>query len=106
MSTASSQSNGARLVKTKTPGIYTKGNRYVVVFRDPSGRQRKRSARTLAEARTLKAALTTDVRRSEYREALKVGFTEYAARWISSYDGRTSRGIRPDTPRDYRRQLG
>jgi len=95
-----------RLVKTKTPGIYTRGNRYVVVFRDPAGRQRKRYAKTLAEARTLKAALTTDVKRSEYIEESKVSFAEYAVRWIETYDGRTARGIRPATLRDYRRVLG
>jgi len=49
-----------RLVKTGTPGIYKRGSRYVVVFRDPHGKQRKRSTRTLAEARDLKAALTAD----------------------------------------------
>jgi integrase len=102
MSAASSQT----LVRTSTPGVYRKGSRYIVVFRDPRGRQRKRSARTLAEARTLKAALTTDVHRFEYLEQSKVTFTEYAARWIASYDGRTSRGIRTDTLSDYRRQLG
>ena len=56
-----------RLVKTSTPGIYKRGSRYVVIFRDPHGRQRKRTARTLAEARDLKAALTADVKRGEYR---------------------------------------
>jgi integrase len=93
-------------VKTSTPGIYKKQNRYVVVFRDPSGRQRKRSARTLAEARTLKAALTADVKRSEYHEESKVAFVDYARNWIDTYDGRTSRGIRAGTLRDYRRTLG
>lgn len=106
MPAASSQTSGVRLVKTSTPGIYKKQNRYVVVFRDPSGRQRKRSARTLAEARTLKAALTADVKRSEYHEESKVAFVDYARNWIDTYDGRTSRGIRAGTLRDYRRTLG
>jgi integrase len=96
-----------KLVKIENaPGIYRKGSRYIVVFNDPTGKQRKRSARTLAEARTLKAALTTDVNRNEYLAPSKLTFAEYAARWIASYDGRTARGIRPDTLRDYRRQLG
>jgi integrase len=95
-----------RMVRTGTPGIYRKGNRYVVVFRDPHGKQRKRSARTLAEARMLKAALTADVSRSEYVAETKVSFTDYAVRWIATYDGRTARGIRPGTLRDYRRALG
>jgi integrase len=104
MHEASSQDR--RLVKTGTPGIYKKGNRYMVVFRDPQGKQRKRSARTLAEARTLKAALTADVRRSEYVEETRVSFADYARRWVETYDGRTARGIRPGTLRDYRRALG
>jgi integrase len=95
-----------RMIRTGTPGIYRKDNRYVVVFRDPHGKQRKRSARTLAEARTLKAALTADVNRSEYIAETRITFTDYAVRWIATYDGRTSRGIRPGTLRDYRRALG
>lgn len=76
------------------------------MFRDTSGRQRKRSARTLAEARTLKAALTADVKRSEYVEESKMTFADYARRWIETYDGRTARGVRAGTLRDYRRSLG
>src|SRR5215472_15890016 len=95
-----------RLVKTSTPGIYKPGGRYVVVFRDPHGKQRKRSAKTLAEARDLKAALTADVKRGEYRALSKVTFGDYAAEWIVSYSGRTSGGIRPETVADYRRRLG
>ena len=59
---------GRRLVKTATPGIYKRGNRYVVRLRGPDGRHRKHAARTLAEARDLKATLTADVRRGEYRQ--------------------------------------
>ena len=95
-----------RLVKTGTPGIFKRGSRYVVVFRDPNGRQRKKAARTLAEARGLKATLTADVRRGEYRALSKVTFGAYASEWISSYQGRTSRGIRLETLADYRRDLG
>jgi integrase len=98
-------SHERRLVRTSTPGIYRRGNRYVVIHRDPHGRQRKRSARTLAEARDLKAALTADVRRGEYRVLSKVSFAEYAGQWIDTYQGRTSRGIRPETLADYRWEL-
>ena len=86
--------------KTNTPGIYKRGSRYVVVFRDPQGRQRKRAARTLAEARELKATLTADISRGEYRAFSRVTFADYAAEWIESYQGRTSRGIRPETLAD------
>jgi integrase len=95
-----------RLVKTSTPGVYKRGDRYVVVYRDPHGRQRKAAARTLAEARELKATLTADVKRGEYRATSKVTFAAYATEWIASYQGRTSRGIRPETLADYRHDLG
>jgi integrase len=95
-----------RLVKTKTPGIYTRGNRYVVRYRDSRGRQRKAFARTLAEARDLKATLTADVKRGEYRQLSRVTFAEYVPTWIASYAGRTSRGLREQTKRDYARELG
>jgi integrase len=98
-------SQGRRLVRTGTPGIYRRGSRYVVVFRDVAGRQRKRSARTLAEARELKAILTADVKRGEYRALSRVTFAEYAEEWIETYTGRTSRGIRPETLADYRADL-
>jgi integrase len=95
----------APLLKTATPGIYKRGSRYVVVFRDAYGKQRKRSARTLAEARDLKSTLTADVARGEYRAVSKVGFTEYALEWIEHYGGRTSRGIREQTKADYKDRL-
>src|SRR5436190_3598291 len=98
-------SQDRRLVKTSTPGIYKRGGRYTVVYRDPHGKQRKRSARTLAEAREVKATLTADVKRGEYRAFSKVTFSEYAPEWIASYTGRTSRGIRPETLADYRSDL-
>src|SRR5262245_30769818 len=59
-------SHERRLVRTGTPGIYT---------RQP-----------------LRRRLFT--------------FAEYAPEWIDSYTGRTSRGIRPETLADYRRDLG
>jgi integrase len=98
-------SQDRRLVKTGTPGIYKRAGRYVVVYRDPHGKQRKRAARTLAEAREIRATLTADVMRGEYRALSKVTFSEYAPEWIGSYTGRTSRGIRPETLADYRSDL-
>lgn len=94
------------LERTKTPGIFRRGKRYVVVFRDQTGRQRKQAARTLSEARDLKATLTADVKRGEFRGVSRVTFADYATTWIASYRGRTSRGVGPDTVADYRRMLG
>ncbi len=93
------------LVRTSTPGIYRRGDRYVVVFKDPSGRQRKRFARTLAEARRLKSELAADVQRGEYREQSKVTFADHWRSWLAAYAGRTSRGFRERTRQDYGRAL-
>src|SRR6266849_6323476 len=95
----------ARLQKTKTPGIYRRGSRYVVTFRDHEGIPRKRSAATLAQARDLKASLTTDVNRGEYRPQARIRFADYAREWAASYHGRTSRGIRSETLADYAADL-
>jgi integrase len=95
----------AALVKTKTPGIYRRGDRYAVIFRDADGRQRQRSARTLDEARKLKAARTADVARGEFHEQSQVSFGEYAAEWVERYQGTGRRGFRESTRDDYRRLL-
>jgi len=95
-----------RLERTSTPGIFKRGGRFVVIYRDATGRQKKRAARTIAEAKILKATLTADLARGEYRETSRVGFADYATSWISTYQGRTSRGVGEGTREDYRRALG
>src|SRR5262249_1871023 len=75
----------------------------VVTYRDRQGRSRKRFARTLAEARDVKASLRVNRHRGDdSRER----FDAYAGRWIDGYTGRTARGVSIETIRDYRRQLG
>lgn len=95
----------APLKQTKVPGVYRRGSRYTVVYRDPSGRQRRRSAATLAEARLLKSALTADIARGDYRTLAATTFAEYLPEWIASYAGRTSRGFREQTRQEYKRDL-
>ena len=99
------QPTARSLGRTRTPGVYRRGSRYVVRFRGPDGRQRQRSARTLEEARKLKAALVGDVARGEYRELSRVALVDYAEAWAATYTGRTGRGVRPATLADYRRDL-
>jgi integrase len=91
--------------KTSTRGIYKRGSRYVVTFRDAQGKSRKKSAATMAEARALKASLTADVARGEFRALSRTTIREYAAEWIEAYQGRTSRGFRETTRQEYRRDL-
>lgn len=95
----------APFTRTSTPGVYRRGSRYVVTYTDPSGRRRKRSAGTLAEARLLKSSLASDVARGEYRESSRVRFEDYARDWVRTYEGRTSRGIRAETLSEYGRDL-
>lgn len=93
------------LEPTGEQGIYRRGNRFAVRFKDPDGKVRQKSARTLAEARRLRSALVTDIDRGEYRPQSKVTFKQYAAEWIEGYGGRTKRGIRPETLDEYRRDI-
>lgn len=92
-------------VKTRHPGIYKRGNRFSVRYTDRLGRQRFRSAPTLAEAQILKAILAADVARGELREVSRETFAAYARPWIKNYTGRTSNGIREATRLDYERDL-
>jgi hypothetical protein len=43
-----------KMVRTKTPGVFKRGLRYVVVFRDAARKQRKEAARIYDDARRLK----------------------------------------------------
>ena len=95
----------AKLEKTRTPGIYKRGTRYAVLYRDSEGRQRQESARTLDEARRLKAARSTAVATGEFHAASRVKFREYSEEWVERYQGRGRRGFREVTRDDYRRDL-
>jgi hypothetical protein len=91
--------NGRRI----HPGIFRRGNRYVVCYRDLRGRGRKRFARTVAEAEDIKAEIRTDKNRGEHREQSRVTFAAYASEWIGTYRGRSSTEIRDATKDNYRR---
>jgi hypothetical protein len=80
--------------KTKTPGIYRRGSRYVVVYRGSDGKQRKEPVRTLDEARKLKAARAADVARGEFHPLSRERFREYAEAWVERYHGTGRRGFR------------
>jgi integrase len=63
----------ATLEKTKTPGIYKRGGRYVATWRDRAGKQHGQSAGTLGEARDIKAKY-----RNQRGPAKRVRFSAYA----------------------------
>jgi integrase len=90
--------------KTKVPGVYRRGNRYVYCYR-VAGRQRWGSAPSLDEARRLKRQAEADADRGELVDVTNASFGEYAREWIEHYHGRTSRGFRESTRTSYRMQL-
>ncbi len=94
----------APMEKTRHPGIYKRGSKYVVVYR-VGGRQRKESARTLEEARQLKRAREADRDRGEFQADSRLPFSAYALEWVERYQGHGRRGFREDTRDDYRRDL-
>jgi integrase/recombinase XerC len=90
----------AKLEKTKTPGIFKRGSRYVVVWRH-RGTQHKSFHRTLSEAREAKGARQSGERQPATRRLLE----DYAREWLDGYAGRTSRGFSEQARSDYRRAL-
>jgi integrase len=101
MSTETRRPKSRPLEKTKHPGIFSRGNRFVVVYREPGGRQRKRSAHTIREALDFQKTVGADIIRGEYRELSRVTFKEYADEWCRTYRGRTRRGVADETLADY-----
>ena len=89
-----------RMEKTKTPGIYRRGGRYVVVWRH-RGRQHKSFHRTYDEAREAKGKRQSGERRPDS----KLRFDHYFEEWIEVYAGRTARGITEGSRELYRRSI-
>lgn len=94
----------APLEKTRTPGVYKRGSRYVVPYR-VNGKQRWETFSTEGEARRAKAARQTDIERGEFVERSRVTLHEYAREWVERYQGRGRRGFREETRAEYRRLL-
>jgi integrase len=86
--------------KTKTPGVYRRGGRYVATWRH-RGKQHKSFHRTYAEAREAKAQRAA----GDKRPVAKIRFGAYFPDWIETYAGRTSRGFSESTRPEYRRSI-
>lgn len=95
----------ARLDKTSTPGVYKRGSRYAVIYRDANGRQRQESARTYDEARRLRARRAASVDDGSFQPQTREKFADYARAWVERYQGNGRRGFTDDTRDDYRRDL-
>jgi integrase len=94
----------AKIEKTRTPGIFKRGSRYVFSYR-VDGKQRWESCRTLDEARRMKSARATDIERGEFEQRSRITLHEYARQWVERYQGRGRRGFRENTRDEYRRVL-
>jgi integrase len=92
--------DGRKLEKTKTPGIYKRGDTYVVRWRH-RGKPKKRFFPTYALAREFKGKIDGGERHAPTRMTV----AEYYEKWIVAYRGRTSRGLDESTRDDYRRQF-
>lgn len=90
----------AKLEKTRYPGIYKRGSRYVIVW-EHRGRQHKESFGSLAEAREAKGKRDA----GEKRPKSRIRFGDYFGEWIENYAGRTSRGFSETTRPEYRRPI-
>jgi hypothetical protein len=94
----------APTVKTDTPGVYTRGSKYVITYRDVDGRQRWESFATKNAARRAKRARQAAVDRGEHRPQCKLTVAQYAVTWFDTYQGRSG-GIRERTRQDNRRDV-
>lgn len=94
----------APLEQTRHPGIYKRGDRYVVAYR-ANGRQKRETVPTLKAALRVKRARETDRDRGEYHEESRLRFRDYADEWVARYQGNGRRGFTEDTRADYRRDL-
>lgn len=90
----------AKMERTRTPGIYKRGSRYVVVWRH-RGKQHKSFHRTYEEAREAKGRRQSGDRRPASREP----FEDHARAWLDGFGGRTEQGISPGGLADYRRSI-
>ena len=70
-------------------------------FRDTTGKRRWGSAPNLKAAKVARAKLQTDVDRGEWFPTSTETFSEYADKWVKTYTGRTTRGIRQLTLDEY-----
>jgi integrase len=91
----------SKFERTTTPGIYKRGNSYIVRQRDRQGRMHSRTAPTMAAAKHVLAELHADSRRGQLRAETQDAFDGYAVEWIRTYRGRTSRGFRESTREEY-----
>jgi integrase len=84
--------------RTSVPGIYRRGSRYEVLYRHRH-QQKSRTFKTMTEARAFKARADAGLEKPTSRER----FEDYAREWLTTYRGRTGKGIKARTLKGYER---
>src|SRR5437764_816185 len=92
-------------IKTGTPGVFKRGGRYAVIYRDAAGQQRTESARTYDEARNLRATRIASVADGSWQPQTRERFADYAVAWVERYQGNGRRGFTDHTRAEYQRDL-
>jgi integrase len=94
------QQDSRKLIKTKEPGVYKRGETYVVRWKH-RGQSHKRYFSKFAEAREFKRSLHG----SGKQPTTTLTVADYYEGWIDTYRGRTARGLDEDTRTEYRRSF-
>jgi integrase len=95
----------AKRERTGTPGVFRRGSRYVVLYRDELGRQRSESARTYDAARKLRTNRLAAVGDGTHQPQTRERFDDFARAWVKRYRGNGRRGFTEHTRTEYRRDL-
>lgn len=94
-----------KLVTTQTPGVYRKGDAYLFIYRHRGRQVKKFTGKNYKDTCAERAEVLADIVRGEHRKGSDQTFGAYAAQWIDTYTGRTTRGFRESTRTNYRRSI-
>lgn len=72
--------------RTRVPGVYSRGTRFVCVYRDDAGVQRKKAFRTQGEAAAYKKAQEVSVHQGTYQKPVQATLHAYAGTWLPRHE--------------------
>jgi site-specific recombinase XerD len=89
-----------KMERTSVPGIYLRGTKYIITYRDSEGIQRKESFPTLKEAKIEKGKRAAQISEGTYQPETHQTLHQWIDYWLEHHDG-----IRDNTRNDYRDSL-
>jgi integrase len=89
-----------KMERTSVPGIYLRGSKYIITYRDSEGIQRKESFPTLKEAKIQKGKRAAQICEGTYQPETHQTLHQWIDYWLENHDG-----IRDNTRNDYRDSL-